>query len=81
MGGVATWSEAHVPARAVLTQAPPPVVVSAYLVGLGLRGLFGASRGDPGLLGWPSRGKTGAVRGGVGGGEAVLTPGSGASLA
>ena len=74
---MATWGEAHVPAKAVLMQAPPSVVVPADLIGLALRGLSGA---NPGLLGWPSRGQTGVV-GGVGGGEAVLTPGSGVNLA
>ena len=77
---MATWGEAHVPAKAVLMQAPPSVVVPADLIGLALRGLSGASWSNPGLLGWPSRGQTGVV-GGVGGGEAVLTPGSGVSLA
>jgi len=78
---VATWSEAHVLARAVQMQAPPSVVVSADLIGLGLRRLSRASESNPGLLGWRSRRQMGAVRRGVKGGEAVLTPGSGASLA
>ena len=81
MRGVANWGEVCMLVMAVMTQALPPVVVPADLMDLGLRELFGASRSDPGLLGWASIGKTGAVRVGVVGGEAVLTPGSGASLA
>ena len=73
--------EAHVTAGAVVPGAPPPVVVAADLLCVGLCAMFGASRGDPGFLGWPTRGKKRAVRGRVRGGEAVVTPGTGAGFA
>ena len=73
--------EAHVPARAVASGAPPAVIVAADLFCLGLCGVFWASRRDPGFLGWPTRGKKRAVRGRVRGGEAVVTPGPGAGFA
>ena len=44
---------------AVISGAPPPVVVPANLHSLGLGGVLGASRSDPGFLGWPSRGNRG----------------------
>ena len=68
-------------AKAVAPGAPPPVVIAADLPGLGLCGVFWASHRDPGFLGWPTRGKKRAVRGRVGGGEAVVTPGPGAGFA
>ena len=54
---MATRGEAHVTARAVVPGAPPPVVVAANLFRLGLCVVSGASRRDPGFLGWPTRGK------------------------
>ena len=81
MGGQAAGGEAHVTAGAVIMQTLPPVVIPADVLGLGLRVLFRASRSDPGLLGWPSREKRSTFGGGVGRGEAVLTPGSVVGLA
>ena len=81
MRPVTAGGEALVTAGAVASGAPPPVVVAADLLCLGLCGVFGASRRDPGFLGWPTRGKKRAVRGRVRGGEAVVTPGPGAGFA
>ena len=77
---MAAGGEAHVTARAVAPGAPPPVIIAADLFCLGLCSVFWASRRDPGFLGWPTRGKKRAVRGRVGGGEAVVTPGPGAGF-
>ena len=78
---MATRGEVHVTARAVVPGVPPPVVVAANLFRLGLCVVSGASRRDPGFLGWPTRGKKRTVRGRVGGGEAVVAPGPGAGFA
>ena len=76
----ATRGEAHVASWTVVTWAPPPVEIPAHLFGTGRCSVSGASRGDPGFLGWPARGKKRALGRRVGGGEAVVTPCSGASL-
>ena len=76
----AARGEAHVASWTVVTWAPPPVEVPAHLFGMGRCSVSGASRGDPGFLGWPAGGKKRALGRRVGGGEEVVTPCSGASL-
>ena len=74
MGAGTAGIKTDVTARAVVTGAPPPVVIPADLPGVGLD-VLRASRIDPRFLGWPCRGKKRAFRGRVRGVEAVVTPG------